>query len=96
MQGNGVKGELLTDEVEGPLTQQQEKTEEEKHEEAGGISSQSLLFLIVTCLVSSSLLPHAWQVLDLLQQMAKLLLPPGEPSHRVMVSSIRALQLRLR
>lgn len=51
VQGKGVKGELLTDKVEGALTQQQKKTEEENQEEAGGISSQSLLLLIVTCLV---------------------------------------------
>lgn len=42
MQVKGAKDELLTDEVEGPLTQQK-KTEEEKGEEAGGISSHPLL-----------------------------------------------------
>lgn len=98
MQGKGVQGELLTDEVEGPLTPQK-KMEEEKWEEAGGISSHSLLFFFVTCLVvplCSSLLPHAWQALDLFHKMAMLLLTPGEASQCATVSSIRALLLHLR
>lgn len=44
--------------------------------------------------LNPSLLPCAWQVLDLLQQTAVMILPPGEVSRHAMVSSIRTLQLR--
>lgn len=94
MQVKGAKDELLTDEVEGPLTQQK-KTE---GEETGGISSHPLLHchLPLCAFLYSSLLPRAWQVSDLLHQMATMLLPPGEPSRRVTVRSIRMSQLRPR